>query len=156
MESVVTMLVVEDQESDYHFIELAMKESRFPTRVRWVQNGIEATQYLMGEGRFADRVEYPLPDILLLDLKMPGMSGHDLLEWLQKRPQYQVIPTLVMSSSDQPQDIRRSYELGATTYFVKPIRFETFVDLCKHIAGYWSYGMTTNRMEKRHNMRKAS
>ena len=142
----LTLLVVEDEESDYHLIEMALKETPFPTRVRWVRDGVEARQYLTGENQFANRREFPLPDVLMLDLKMPRMGGFEVIEWLRRSPYFRTLPTLVMSSSSLPEDVHRAIDLGATTYFVKPHRFEDFVDLLQHIAGYWSYAMGVSQV----------
>jgi CheY-like chemotaxis protein len=139
---VLKLLVIEDDESDYHFIEMALKETRFPTRVRWVDDGEQAIEYLRGAGRYSDRGEFPAPDLITLDLKMPRLDGFELLEWIRAHAEYRHIPVLVMSSSGLQQDIERAYHLGANAYFVKPGRFEEFIDLFQHIAGYWSYART--------------
>lgn len=135
----LTLLVVEDEEGDYHLIEMALKETKFPTRVRWVRDGVEAMQYLRGEEQFSNRREFPLPDVMILDLKMPRMGGFEVIDWLRRTPSYRTLPVLVMSSSTLPEDLQRAADLGATTYFAKPHSFEDFVDLLQHIAGYWSY-----------------
>lgn len=144
------LLVVEDEENDYHLIEMALKEGRFPTRVRWVRDGVEAMDYLTALPPFANRDENPIPDIVLLDLKMPRMGGFELLRWLRDSRAHRTVPALVMSSSPLPEDVRRAYELGATSYFVKPHRFEDFVELFKHLAAYWSYAASPQRLAPAH------
>lgn len=140
------LLVVEDDENDYHLIEMALKEGRFPTRVRWVRDGVEAMDYLTGLAPFQDRQQNPLPDLVLLDLKMPRMGGFELLRWLRDSRAHRTLPALVLSSSPLPEDVRRAYDLGATSYFVKPHRFEDFVELLKHLAAYWSYAASPSRL----------
>lgn len=145
----LTILIVEDDESDYHLIEMALKETRFPTRVRWVRDGEEARQYLVGDDPFQNRREHPLPDIIMLDLKMPRMGGFEFIEWLRRSPYFRSVPAMVMSSSSLPEDVHRAADVGATTYFVKPHRFEDFVDLLQHIAAYWSYALQPERVHAR-------
>lgn len=140
------LLVVEDDENDYHLIEMALKEGRFPTRVRWVRDGVEAMDYLTGLAPFHDRQQNPLPDLALLDLKMPRMGGFELLRWLRDSRAHRTLPALVLSSSPLSVDIQRAYDLGATSYFVKPHRFEDFVELLKHLAAYWSYAAGPSRL----------
>lgn len=144
------LLVVEDEENDYHLIEMALKEGEFPTRVRWVRDGVEAMDYLTGTGPFHEREPSSAPDLVLLDLKMPRMGGFELLRWLRDNRTHRTLPALVMSSSPLPEDIRRAYELGATSYFVKPHRFEEFVALLKHLAAYWSYAASPSRLNPTH------
>lgn len=146
------LLVVEDEENDYHLIEMALKEGEFPTRVRWVRDGVEAMDYLTGAAGFHEREPSPPPDLVLLDLKMPRMGGFELLRWLRDNPAHRTLPALVMSSSPLPEDIRRAYDLGATSYFVKPHRFEDFVELLKHLAAYWSFAATPRRLAPAHAM----
>jgi DNA-binding response OmpR family regulator len=92
----------------------------------------------MGRGAFADRGKYPLPDVVITDLKMPGMSGFQFLEWLNRHQEFRVVPTIVMSSSQDERDVALAYEMGANTYIVKPPEFETLAGLIKLIRDYWT------------------
>lgn len=145
----LNLLVIEDDEADYHFIEMALKETRFATRVRWVPDGESAIGYLGGSGAHARRLDSPLPDVIVLDLKMPRLGGFELLEWIRAHREHRHTPVLVLSSSGLPEDVERAYQLGANSFFVKPARFEDFVDLFQHIAGYWSYARTPVREPQR-------
>ncbi|MBA4136008.1 MAG: hypothetical protein C0518_01675 [Opitutus sp.] len=142
IQPMLKLLVIEDDEADYHFIEMALKETRFATRVRWVTDGELAIDYLSGRGPHADRAKFPVPDVVVLDLKMPRVGGFELLQWMRAHPDYRDTPALVMSSSGLPQDVARAYQLRANSYFVKPGRFEDFVELFQLIAGYWSFART--------------
>jgi CheY-like chemotaxis protein len=103
-----------------------------------VADGEEAVAYLRGEGRFADRQGFPFPNVLLVDLKMPGMDGFGLLEWLQHHPECKVIPTIVFSSSSVEKDVHQSYVLGANAFLVKPTTAEDLVDLIQMTYKFWS------------------
>jgi DNA-binding NarL/FixJ family response regulator len=93
--------------------------------------------YLRGEGKFADRERFPYPSLLITDLKMPDGDGFRLLEQLSRTPRYRVVPTIVMSASSDADDIRKSYMLGATSYFVKPAGFEALERLLKLLYETW-------------------
>lgn len=144
----LTILIAEDDPADFAFIESAIKDSGFPTKIHWAPDGAEARDYLQGARLYADRTAFPAPDLVLLDVKMPRMSGIEVLEWISVHPQYRVIPTLIMSSSALVRDIQRAYDLGATTYFVKPIPLNEFREIFRTITAYWSYGITTTRLRK--------
>ena len=140
--AMLTLLVVDDNESDYHFIEMALKECRQKTRVRWVSSGAAGLEYLGGEGVFGDPAKFPRPDVVIVDLNMPGMGGIELVQWMRSHPVHRGTPALVMSSSSNPRDIEGAYGVGANTYFVKPTQFEDFVALFQHVAAYWGYART--------------
>src|SRR4051812_21729962 len=116
----IAALVAEDDDYDFLLLERALLASHSKISVQRARDGVEAKEYLVGEGKFSDRRQHPIPDIVLLDLKMPRMSGFDLLEWIHANPEHAVIPTVVMSNSKQDQDVQRAYRLGANTYFLKP------------------------------------
>lgn len=101
-------------------------------------DGAVAIAYLEGSGPFADRSAYPMPDCVLLDLKMPLVSGFEVLEWLREHDEYRLIPTIVFSSSDDPQDVRRAYELGANSYFSKRSKMQDMIRLLSLIEEYWT------------------
>lgn len=133
----ITVLVAEDSDLDYSLLEHALDHCGAQATINRAVDGLEALDYLKGEGRFADRTRYPFPNVVLLDLKMPRFSGFDVLEWLRANPRYRVIPTVVMSTSGEPSDVQRAYELGANTYFTKPAEIEELMNLCVHLAEYW-------------------
>jgi len=141
MNSSISILVAEDEESDFLLLERALRNSDDRIKVYRVRDGVEGMEYIKGEGVYADRGRFPLPQMLIVDLKMPRMTGMEFLAWLRAEPGRRVIPTLMMSSSEQAADVRQAYELGANTYFLKPSDFRSLVDLCQRISAYWSQGI---------------
>jgi len=103
-----------------------------------VQDGVEAVAYLNGDGAYADRTLYPFPEVLLLDLKMPRMTGLELLAWIRDHPDFKVIPTIIMTSSRLDLDIEKAYNLGANTYMIKPSSFDELARMVKAAHEYWA------------------
>jgi CheY-like chemotaxis protein len=91
----------------------------------------------MGEAGFSNRTNHPLPDLMLLDLKMPKLNGFDVLSWLRAKPGLKRLLVTVLTSSDQPVDINRAYDLGANSYLVKPHATENLLDLVNRVEKYW-------------------
>ncbi len=135
-----TILVVEDEDSDYFLLERAFRKNNVQNPIQRVKDGLEGLHYLQGIGQFTDRDKFPFPDVVILDLKTPRMSGLELLAWIREHPECRVIPTVIMTSSQQDVDIEKAYALGANTYFVKPTKFQDLVDLTASIQDYWRRG----------------
>ena len=133
-----SILLVEDDENDAMLVRMAFEKNDIANPVQWVKDGLEAVAYLNGEGIYADREKFPFPEVLLLDLKMPRMTGLELLKWIGEHPEYRVIPTIIMTSSRQELDIENAYKLGANTYFTKPIAFDELAQMVKITHQYWS------------------
>jgi CheY-like chemotaxis protein len=98
---------------------------------------LEAIAYLNGEGIYADRARYPFPEVLLLDLKMPRMTGLELLAWIRDHPDFRIIPTIIMTSSRLDLDIEKAYNLGANTYMIKPSSFDELGRMVRAAHEYW-------------------
>lgn len=133
-----TILLVDDDENDAMLVRLAFKRNNILNPVQWAKDGLEAVAYLNGEGIYADRSLYPFPEVLILDLKMPRMSGLELLAWIRDHPDYRVIPTIIMTSSRLEVDIEKAYSLGANTYMIKPPSLDELVKMVKAAHEYWS------------------
>jgi CheY-like chemotaxis protein len=131
------VLIAEDDPGDVFLLERAFAQAGVPAKLHFVRDGQEAIDYLTGENQFADREAHPLPHLMLLDLKMPRMSGFDVLGWLRKQPGLKRLLVAVLTSSDQPQDINRAYDLGANSYLLKPHDSERLSDLVKRMEQYW-------------------
>ncbi len=131
------VLVAEDDPSDVFFLKRAFQMAGVPASLQFVRDGQEAIDYLDGENRFADRNTYPLPDLMLLDLKMPRLDGFDVLNWLRQQPGLKRLLVTVLTSSDHPQDINRAYDLGANSYLLKPHNAEHLSELVKQVERYW-------------------
>lgn len=116
-----TVLYVEDEEADVFFVKRAFARFNVSNPLRVVGNGRDAEDYLAGTGRFNDRQRYPLPALVLLDLKLPGIQGSDVLEWIRQQPQFQSLPVVIFSASHLETDRDRALQLGANDYIVKPI-----------------------------------
>jgi CheY-like chemotaxis protein len=133
-----TILLVEDEENDATLVQMAFKNNNILNPVQWARDGLEAIAYLNGDGPYADRGQYPFPEVLILDLKMPRMGGLELLSWIREHPEFRIIPTIIMSSSRQDPDIEKAYNLGANTYMIKPSSFKELAKLVKLAHDYWA------------------
>jgi len=133
-----TVLLVEDDLNEIFLVKRAFKMARLQNRLQVVTDGQDAINYLSGEGKFADRAVYPLPGLIVMDIRMPRRSGFDVLEWVKGdgRP-LRRIPVVIVSSSNSPEDINRAYELGANAYMVKPVDFKSVEHLFSSITHYW-------------------
>lgn len=115
-----TVLYVEDSKPDVFFMQHAFRLMGHLSRLRVVRDGEDAMAYLAGENHFSDREQHPMPSLVLLDLKLPGAQGLEVLEWIRQQPQFQSLPVVVFSSSDLRSDRERAERLGVSEYIVKP------------------------------------
>jgi CheY-like chemotaxis protein len=106
---------------------MAFRRATLPHELYVVDDGQEAIAWLAGQGNYQDRNQYPMPDVLIVDLKMPRKNGFEVIQWVRSKPELESLPIIVLSSSDIPGDVKRAYELGATTYFVKSPSFQELV-----------------------------
>ena len=140
-----TILIVEDEAHDVEFLKRAFQRSGVNNPIRAVENGVQAVAYLRGEGKYADRVAFPFPRVIITDLKMPEMSGIELLLWIEANPQYRVIPTVILTSSTAQQDVIAAFRAGASGYMIKPVGFEQLERMAKTIADYWRLSLVPER-----------
>ena len=138
-----TVLLVEDDENDVFFMERAFREAGITTPLHVVNDGRQAIDYFCGKGKFTDRKRWPLPCLMLLDLKLPYVLGLDVLKWLRTHSEFRSIVVVVLTSSKQDTDIERAYALGANSYLVKPPDVQQLVAMVKKIKEYW---METNQI----------
>jgi CheY-like chemotaxis protein len=132
-----TILVVEDDPDDRTFIALAFRRLALSSPLQFVEDGQKAIRYLRGDGEYADRTKFPYPTFIMTDLKMPTLDGFGLLEFLKSNPCWAVIPIVVFSASEDLDDIRTAYLLGASSYHVKPHLLEHFDSQLKVLHDYW-------------------
>jgi CheY-like chemotaxis protein len=131
------ILLVEDDENDVMLLQRAFRRSSIPNPLQIVRHGDDAVAYLEGSGEFADREAHPLPLLMLLDLKLPRRTGLEVLQWVKERAGLKKIPIVVLTSSKNDDDVNRAYDLGANSYLVKPVSFETLLELVKSLESYW-------------------
>lgn len=131
------ILLVEDNEDDAFFMKRALRDAGIVHPVRLLEDGQQAIDYLSGSGEFSDRAENPVPMIVFLDLKLPFKSGHEVLEWIRKQPQYVKLIIIVLTSSNEPVDLNRAYKNGANSYVVKPPTPEQLTELAKSFGLWW-------------------
>jgi len=115
------VLLVEDNEDDALLIKIAFERAGIDCPVQALTNGEEAIAYLSGDGVYQDRERYPLPTALLVDLKLPGKSGHEVLAWVRRQKPLDSLIRVVLTGSDRPEDVEKSYRLGAHGYLLKPL-----------------------------------
>ena len=131
------ILIVEDREDDILLMRKAFEKASVSNPVHVVHDGEEAIAYLSGEGQYANRAEYPLPILVLLDLKLPRRDGFEVLAWIRRQPGILGLPVVVLTSSTEIRDVNRAYQLGANSFFVKEVDFLGTVDLTKLLKTYW-------------------
>ncbi len=138
-----TVLLVEDNEDDVFLMVRALKSAGVELPLQVVTDGQQAVDYLLGRGKHEDRAAYPLPAMIFLDIKMPQVSGLEVLRWLRDQPDLKRIVVIILTSSNQPADVRLAYELGANSYVVKPASFQQLAEFAKAFKLYW---LTCNRL----------
>lgn len=131
------ILLVEDNEDDVIFMKHALRTAGVTNPLMVVGDGAKAVDYLAGHGVYADRATYPLPAVVFLDLKLPFMMGHEVLAWIRQQSALEGLIVLVLTSSDEPSDVRRCYALGANSYLVKPLSARQLLALAKALNWTW-------------------
>jgi len=131
------ILLVEDSSTDILFIQRAFKQANVVNPIRIVRDGDEAVDYLAGRNGYSDRDRYPLPALILLDLKLPRRDGLEVLGWLKQQAGIKRIPVVVLTSSREDADIDRAYDLGVSSYLVKPVELLALHQMVENIDAYW-------------------
>jgi CheY-like chemotaxis protein len=131
------ILLAEDSESDVLLLKHAFEHMGVDVFLHRVTDGAEAIAYLAGEGKYARREEFPLPDLLLLDLKMPLANGFEVIEWVRSQKRLVALRIIVLTTSDQLRDIDRAYRVGANSFLVKPVSFDEFKTTVRKLCEYW-------------------
>jgi CheY-like chemotaxis protein len=137
MKNTAHILLIEDNRMDIELTLDAFKEARIANIIQVANNGQEGLDYLFGRGDFGDRQKYPLPHMVLLDLKMPRVDGFEVLRQVKAAPILKRIPIIILTSSKEEGDRALSYDIGANSYLVKPVSFEGFAEVVRQINGYW-------------------
>jgi CheY-like chemotaxis protein len=132
------ILVVEDTEDDVFFLKRALRDAGFTHPLRVVIDGQQALDYLEGRGDYADRAQFPLPGLILLDLKLPYVMGLEVLRWIRQRPEFNPIPVAVLTSSQHDSDLAATHRLGGNAYLIKPPTREKLLGLVRTLGGDWS------------------
>lgn len=125
------VLIVDDNEDDIELMRLAFEKAKAPCAVMAVHDGNECIEYLSGQGKFADRKQFPTPLLVLLDLNMPRLNGFEVLAWIQKHTESTFPLVITLSYSHLEGDIRRAYELGTSAFIAKPVDLDGSVSLVK-------------------------
>ena len=131
------ILLAEDREDDVLLVRKAFLSADMNCRIEIVRDGEQAMLYLSGEGKYHDRDEFPFPDLLLLDLKMPRVDGFEVLRWIRQHPKIKNLRVVVLTASTQIRDVNEAYRIGANSFLVKPLDFENFVETSKALRNYW-------------------
>ena len=137
MLSVNRILYAEDNENDVMLVEMAFRKAAPSALLHIVPDGHEAIAYLKGDGRYADRKTFPLPNLVLLDLKMPRKTGFEVLQWVRSESVLKQIPVVMMTTSLERKDQERCYCLGANSFVVKPGALEDLIALVSVLSTYW-------------------
>jgi CheY-like chemotaxis protein len=144
-----SVLLVEDDNNDVILVKHTLKKAQIQNPLQVVSDGEEAVEYLKGDGKYEDRDRWPLPELIVMDIKMPRLSGFDVLEWLKGNGgPLRRIPIVIVSSSDNPDDINRAYELGANAYMVKPMDSRGVEHLFQSITHYWGLQCAKPELER--------
>lgn len=138
MDRTFTILIAEDSVNDRKLLHLALQRNPRRVEIHEATDGTEVVDYLNGDGRkFHNRIKSPLPDLIILDLKMPKMDGMEVLRWLRKHPTFARIPVVMLSGSGLEKDVDEAYRLGVHSYIQKPSDFKDFVHKLGTLIDYW-------------------
>jgi CheY-like chemotaxis protein len=131
------ILLVEDENSDADLLRRAFAKAKVLNPVVLATTGDEALAYLTGTGQYSDQTKYPLPALILLDLKLPGLTGIQLLQWRRTQAHIKRIPVVVLTIDRSPSTIKSAYDLGANSYLVKPGNPDDVTQMVQTIQRYW-------------------
>ncbi|MEM7712948.1 MAG: response regulator [Cyanobacteria bacterium P01_A01_bin.68] len=131
------ILLVEDDSNDVLFIQRAFRRSKLENSMQVVRDGDEAVAYLSGDGKYADRNLYPLPGMILLDLKLPRRSGLEVLEWIRNQPVLKRIPVVILTSSKENADVNTAYDMGVNSYLLKPVNYNALNEMIDTLNAFW-------------------
>jgi CheY-like chemotaxis protein len=131
------ILLVEDNPDDVQLTLRALKKSKIMNEVVVAQDGVEALEYLFGTGKYAGRDTKVLPQVVLLDLKMPRMDGHEVLQRIRKDERTKLLPMVILTTSSEDRDRVDSYNVGANSYIRKPVDFNQFAEAIGQLGLYW-------------------
>jgi len=137
MNKLAHILLVEDNRMDVELTLDAFHEAKLLNTIHVAANGQEALDYLFGRGQYANRNTFPLPNLVLLDLKLPGIDGFEVLRQIKLTPILKRLPVVILTSSKEEGDRALSYDHGANSYLVKPVSFDGFMGVVRQIEGYW-------------------
>jgi CheY-like chemotaxis protein len=132
-----TILIVEDNSTDVMLIRRGFEKAKLANPIQVMDDGDAAVDYLAGEGVYADRRQFPIPILILLDLKLPKRSGLEVLEWVRAQEALKRIPVVMLTSSQQDRDVNAAYDKGVNSYLVKPVEFDGLLQMLKTVNLYW-------------------
>ncbi len=135
--SQLTVLLIEDNLRDVRLTQRAFAQASLSHNLRVVRDGDEALAYLYREGEYKDPSSAPRPDVILLDLNLPRMGGHEVLRRLKLDPRFKSVPIIVLTTSGRPDDVRQAYEEGANAYLLKPVEFARFTEMLEQFGKFW-------------------
>ncbi|MBW8035079.1 MAG: response regulator [Planctomycetes bacterium] len=133
----VPILLVEDDEDDVHLTQRAFKKGHILNKLYVVSDGEEAMEFLEHCGRYSNPAAAPEPGVILLDLNMPRMNGREVLKKIKANDELKHIPVVILTTSDQKEDIRKCYDIGANTFITKPVEFSKFLEAIVTTGKYW-------------------
>lgn len=132
---IIEILMVDDDEGDTFMAQEALEESKFANKMHIAYDGLEALEFMEKKGKYSDA---PTPDLVLLDINMPRMHGHEVLKWMRAHDTYKCTPVVMLTTSNSPQDIQQSYEQHANCYVTKPVDLDQFNHIVKSIDAFWT------------------
>jgi two-component system response regulator len=133
----ITILYADDDPEDRMLVRDAWKESRIANELHFVEDGVELLEYLRRQGKFEYLKDADLPGMILLDLNMPKMDGREALQEMKSDARLRAIPTVILTTSRAEEDILRAYNLGVNSFIVKPVTFQSLVELTVAFSKYW-------------------
>lgn len=144
-----TLLLVEDNEDDVFLMKRALRFAGIKNPLQIAEDGQAAIDYLAGAGAYADRTRFPLPHLVFLDLKLPYKTGHEVLEWIRRQPAFSTLIVIVLTSSSEPVDLARAYQLGANSFVVKPPTSALLQKLAESFKLWWlTYNQSVDSLAK--------
>lgn len=133
----IDILLIEDNEYDAELTMLALKDNRVTNNIKWLKDGQEAVDFILGQGEYASREINNQHRVVLLDIQLPKLNGLEVLKIIRDNPSTQKLPVVMLTSSKEDSDVLCSYETGANSYLVKPVDFEEFIKVVRDMGFYW-------------------